>query len=480
MNKLLIIISSILLVSCSSVDSEKKQAIRMKSLADKENESKKYFQQYNNTLTLDRAIQLSVERNLTLKTKTIEQEIAKLDRKIAFGNFLPKVSLGYSYTMLNDKILGEAKDAGLTGLPFNINLPFNIGLETRLVDKNLSLFSVNAQMPIFVPATWFLYSARQKGENISSLTRNLTEKMIKLQTIGQYHYILALESEKEYLKQELESAKEFNKSAKIALEAEAILPWEYEGTEQIVQMREYALKQNARDLQSAKMSLMNNLDMYPLLDFQLEKPQYNEDVKMPTLEETIYESLKNSELIQIREGAEDISKDVTKIAISNFLPKIVLTGGYFNTSNAALTDPDFFMGTLGGMFSIFNGFQNVNEYKKARKNQEIAFIKREEEIMKVIFETVNAYNSLESSREERDIALKNFAVSTGRFNQKKLEKETDSIDNWEYIQGVAEYEKALSLKEKAEYKYRVSLATLNMLTGKDIFAKGEKKDEKTK
>lgn len=475
MNKLLIIISSILLVSCSSVDSEKKQALRMKSLADKENESKKYFQQYNNTLTLDRAIQLSVERNLTLKTKTIEQEIAKLDRKIAFGNFLPKVSLGYSYTMLNDKIMGETKD---TALP--IPLPISLGLETRLVDKNLSLFSVNAQMPIFVPATWFLYSARQKGENISSLTRDLTEKMIKLQTIGQYHYILALESEKEYLKQELESAKEFNRSAKIALEAEAILPWEYEGTEQIVQMREFALKQNARDLQSAKMSLMNNLDMYPLLDFQLEKPQYNEDVKMPTLEETIYEALKNSELIQIREGAEDISKDVTKIAISNFLPKIILTGGYFNTSNAALSDPDFFMGTLGGMFSIFNGFQNVYEYKKARKNQEIAFIKREEEIMKVIFETVNAYNNLESSREERDIALKNFAVSTGRFNQKKLEKETDSIDNWEYIQGVAEFEKALSLKEKAEYKYRVSLATLNMLTGKDIFAKGEKKDEKTK
>ena len=475
MNKLLIIISSILLVSCSSVDSEKKQALRMKSLADKENESKKYFQQYNNTLTLDRAIQLSVERNLTLKTKTIEQEIAKLDRKIAFGNFLPKVSLGYSYTMLNDKIMGETKD---TALP--IPLPISLGLETRLVDKNLSLFSVNAQMPIFVPATWFLYSARQKGENISSLTRDLTEKMIKLQTIGQYHYILALESEKEYLKQELESAKEFNRSAKIALEAEAILPWEYEGTEQIVQMREFALKQNSRDLQSAKMSLMNNLDMYPLLDFQLEKPQYNEDVKMPTLEETIYEALKNSELIQIREGAEDISKDVTKIAISNFLPKIVLTGGYFNTSNAALSDPDFFMGTLGGMFSIFNGFQNVYEYKKARKNQEIAFIKREEEIMKVIFETVNAYNSLESSKEERDIALKNFAVNTGRFNQKKLEKETDSIDNWEYIQGVAEYEKALSLKEKAEYKYRVSLATLNMLTRKDIFAKGEKKDEKTK
>lgn len=478
MKRFIIIFSSILLVSCSSLDNEKKQQIRMKSLADKESESKLYLQQYNNKLSLDRAIQLSVDRNLTLKTKAIEQEIAKLDKRIAFGNFLPKISLGYSYTMLNDKIRGEARDTFLDDLP--IQLPFNIGLETRLIDKNLSLFNVNAQMPIFVPATWFLYSARQKGEDISNLTRDLTEKMIKLQTIGQYYYILALESEQEHLKKELESAKEFNKNAKIALEVEAILPWEYEGSEQIVQMKEYALKQNARDLQMAKISLMNNLDMYPLLDFQLEKPNYKNEETIPQLEEVIYEALKNSELIQIRENAEDVSKNITKIAISNFLPKIIISGGYFNTSNSTLTDPDFFMGTLGGMFSIFNGFQNINEYKKARKNQEIAFIKREQEIMKVIYQTVNAYNSLESSKEERDIAIKNFEVNTGRFNQKKLEKETDSIDNWEYLKSVAEYEKALSLKEKTEYKYRVSLATLNMLIGKDIFAKGENKNEKNK
>lgn len=478
MKKFIIIFSSILLVSCSSLTNKKKQELRMKSLADKEKESKLYFQQYNNKLTLDRAIQLSVERNLTLKTKAIEQEIAKLDKRIAFGNFLPKISLGYSYTMLNDKIKGEARDTFLDDLPFQ--LPFNIGLETRLIDKNLSLFNVNAQMPIFVPATWFLYSARQKGEDISILTKELTEKMIKLQTIGQYYYILALESEQEYLKKELESAKEFNKNAKIALDVEAILPWEYEGSEQIVQMKEYALKQNTRDLQMAKISLMNNLDMYPLLDFQLEKPSYKEEEKLPPLEEVIYESLKNNELIQIRENAENISKDVTKIAISNFLPKIIISGGYFNTSNSTLTDPDFFMGTLGGMFSIFNGFQNINEYKKARKNQEIAFIKKEQEIMKVIYETINAYNSLESSKEEKEIALKNFEVNTGRFNQKKLEKETDSIDNWEYIKSIAEYEKALSLKEKTEYKYRVSLATLNILIGKDIFAKGENKNEKIK
>mgnify|MGYP001287681791 FL=1 len=301
--------------------------------------------------------------------------------------------------------------------------------------------------------------------------------MIKLQTIGEYYYILALESEREYLSKELASAQELNKNAKVALETESILKWEYEGTEQMVKMKEHALKQNERDLQNAKISLMNNLDLYPFLDIHLEKPTpFIED--NISMEEAVYESLKNSDFIKIRDTATDMNGDAVKIAITNFLPRIVLTGGYINTSNEALADPDFFMGTLGGFFSIFNGFQNINEYKKARKNQEIAFIKKEQEIMKVIFETVNAYNVLESSKEERDIASKNYIVNKGRFEQKKAEKEVGAIDNWEYIKALADYEQALSIKEKAEYKYQISLSSLNMLMGKSIFTKGEKVYEK--
>lgn len=472
MKNLILVVYSILIAGCSTLNTSDKNTKLFDDLSLKEKESKEYIKQYNNTLTLEAALKISVDRNLDLKVKSIEEEIAKLDKRIAFGNFLPKISLGYSYTMLNSKVMGEALDTGIPALP-----GFPATLEGRLLDKSFSFFNVNAQMPIFVPSTWFLYSARQKGENISALTRDLTEKMIKLQTIGEYYYILALESEREYLSKELASAQELNKNAKVALETESILKWEYEGTEQMVKMKEYALKQNERDLQSAKISLMNNLDLYPFLDIHLEKPTpFIED--NISMEEAVYESLKNSDFIKIRDTAVDMNEDAVKIAITNFLPRIVLTGGYINTSNEALADPDFFMGTLGGFFSIFNGFQNINEYKKARKNQEIAFIKKEQEIMKVIFETVNAYNVLESSREERDIASKNYIVNKGRFEQKKAEKEVGAIDNWEYIKALADYEQALSIKEKAEYKYQISLSSLNMLMGKSIFTKGEKVYEK--
>ena len=472
MKNLILIVYSILIAGCSAINASDKNAELFDNLSLKEKESKEYIKQYNNILTLERALKISVDRNLDLKVKIIEEEIAKLDKRIAFGNFLPKISLGYSYTMLNSKVMGEALDTGISTMS-----GFPAALEGRLLDKSFSFFNVNVQIPIFVPSTWFLYSARQKGENISVLTRELTEKMIKLQTIGEYYYILALESEREYLSKELASAQELNKNAKVALETESILKWEYEGTEQMIKMKEHALKQNERDLQSAKISLMNNLNLYPFLDIQLQKPSPFTENNI-SMEEAVYESLKNSDFIKIRDTAVDMNEDAVKIAVTNFLPKIILTGGYINTNNEALADPDFFMGTLGGFFSIFNGFQNVNEYKKARKNQEIAFIRKEQEIMKVIFETVNAYNMLESSKEERDIASKNYIVNKGRFEQKKAEKEVGAIDNWEYIKALADYEQALSIKEKTEYKHQISLSSLNMLMGKSIFTKGEKIYEK--
>ena len=89
MKKLVLIIYSILIAGCSSLNTSDKNTKLFDDLSLKENESKEYIKQYNNTLTLDTALKISVERNLDLKTKAIEEEIAKLDKRIAFGNFLP-------------------------------------------------------------------------------------------------------------------------------------------------------------------------------------------------------------------------------------------------------------------------------------------------------------------------------------------------------------------------------------------------------
>ena len=196
------------------------------------------------------------------------------------------------------------------------------------------------------------------------------------------------------------------------------------------------------------------------------------------METAIYEALKNNNLIEIRENVAGIQKDITRIAITNFLPKIVLTGGYINTNAQMLVNNNFLMGTLGGLFTIFNGFQNVNEYRKAREMQKIAFIKREQEIMRVIVETTNAYNQYKSASEDMKIAMGNYEATLGMFNQKKLEKETGAIDDLGYLQALSEYEKSFSLKEKASFQYNVSKAVLDMLMEKSIFKDSDKNDKK--
>ena len=485
MKKLLLLITAVLLVGCSSKDIKKE---REDILLNKEKITTEILKP-NNTLTLDKAIDISVNRNLDVKTKEMEYEIAKLDKRIAFGNFLPRLSLTYSRTMLDDNLKAKALDTGLENLPKSVaTLPLppallaGIGgaipssLEARVMDKDFSLLTVNAQLPIFVPSTWFLYDARSKGQNISLLTKDLTVKMIKLQTIGKYYYVLALESEKEYLEKDVEATEQLKHNAKLGLETGSILEWEYKRVEVLNEVKKHALKENERELKTAKISLMNTLDLYPFSDVTLLKPNYVDSGDL-TLDTAIYEALKNSDLISIREEAQGVSKDVTRIAISNFLPKIILTGGYVNTDASVLVNDNFFMGTLGGLFSIFNGFKDVNEYKKARVKEKIAYVKKEQEITKVILETVNAYNQYSSAKEEMDIAVNNFNAMEGMLHQKELERKTGFIDDWEYIQALADFEKALSLKEKASFKYRVARATLDMLMEKSIFTKGDKNNE---
>lgn len=459
------LIGILLLYGCSNV--EEGENPRYLEFQNRESTDRAYLQG-KEMLTLDEALQIGLDRNLDLKTKEIEKEIARLDKNIAFGNFLPKISLTYSETLLNKKLKAQALD---TNLP--LQLPMT--LETRVVDKSFSVLGINASLPIFVPSTWFLYSARQKGENIAGLTKELTEKMIKLKIISQYYYILALESERSFLEEEVSYSEILKKNSELALKTGSILEWENKGVEALADMKSYALAQNKRDLELAKIDFLNTLNLYPFLNIELVKPVPIQDENI-SLDTAIYEALKNSDLISIQEQVEGVSKDLSRIAISNFLPKIVLSGGYVSTDVEVLKDNNFFMGTLGGMFSIFNGFQNVNEYIKARETQKVAYIKKEQEILKVIFETASAYNQLIASREEKEIAQKNYEAMKGMLEEKRLAKETGIIDDWEYVKASSEYEKALSLREKSEFKYQISLAVLNMLMEKDIF-KGDENNE---
>ena len=276
---------------------------------------------------------------------------------------------------------------------------------------------------------------------------------------------MALTSEKIVLEKEYAYAQKLNKNAKLALKTGSILKWQEEETELLVQQKENALKNNGRDLKIAKMNLMNDMGLDPNVEFRFVIPEDTE-YKLPPLEDVVYDALVNSELIKINHNLVGISKDKIKIAMSSFLPQISLNAGLVGTGISYLNPQNILFGAINGFLSLFNGFKDVNEYKKAKLQSEAAYLQREDVIMNTIISAVNSYNNVEKSIEDKKLADLNYSVAEKKFKQKKLEVEVGSATDTELLKAMSELEKAESIKQKAEYKYSVSVETLKMLIEK--------------
>ena len=478
--KILALFFSFLLIGCSN-NQEKKPEEKIATLTGKD-----YLKQYGSSISLEEAIQIARERNLDIKTKRLEREVASLDRKIAFGNFLPSINVMGGYTKLDNQVdIGMDTSSlknGLAGALGSIDprLGQVVGgalgkipntLSTRLIDESFYTYGVGVQMPVFVPSTWFLYSARKKGEKISELAENLTDKMIQLQIMGEYFYILALQSERDYLVNQLNSAKEIEKKARISLKVQGILPWELDKAKTLVKARELSLNNNERDLKIAKMNLMKSLNLNPLDDIVIEDVSITQK-EIPTLEDCIYEAISQNEILKISDTASGVSSDIKKIAISNFLPKVILGGGYIENNNDIFLDSSVGFGNISGVLSIFNGFKNINEYKKAIRRENISQMKVEKEFLTVIIETSRAYNNVEKARELCEIADLNYKAESGRIKQKSSEKKVGMIGEDEYLSSLSSYDEAFSMKKKADFQYQMALGALSIAMGKNPFVKG--------
>ena len=478
--KILALFFSFLLIGCSN-NQEKKPEEKIATLTGKD-----YLKQYGSSISLEEAIQIARERNLDIKTKRLEREVASLDRKIAFGNFLPSINVMGGYIKLDNQVdIGMDTSSlknGLAGALGSIDprLGQVVGgalgkipntLSTRLIDESFYTYGVGVQMPVFVPSTWFLYSARKKGEKISELAENLTDKMIQLQIMGEYFYILALQSERDYLVNQLNSAKEIEKKARISLKVQGILPWELDKAKTLVKARELSLNNNERDLKIAKMNLMKSLNLNPLDDIVIEDISITQK-EIPTLEDCIYEAISQNEILKISDTASGVSSDIKKIAISNFLPKVILGGGYIENNNDIFLDSSVGFGNISGVLSIFNGFKNINEYKKAVRRENISQMKVEKEFLTVIIETSRAYNNVEKARELCEIADLNYKAESGRIKQKNSEKKVGMIGEDEYLSSLSSYDEAFSMKKKADFQYQMALGALSIAMGKNPFVKG--------
>ncbi|MGC8847069.1 MAG: TolC family protein, partial [Candidatus Hydrogenedens sp.] len=350
-------------------------------------------------LTLDECIQIALQNNAQVKISEIEQKIAKLEKNISFSNFLPQINAEFQVVNYDRKPV------------------VNLGpLSTAMQDQTIRMDTVQLQMPIFAPATWFLYDLRNKGVNISNLVKDYTCQMIALQTTALYFQILALENMKDSLQLQLDNADKLTEQINAFYEEGMITQSQKEQVYLLKQSRERDLKQCQQEIETVKAQFNTVLGISPLQKIKLSKQV---DIPLPAnnTEELIYTALKNHPRVLIEDRKVEISEDEIRLAITNFLP---LIGGFSQwqyTSNSYTMYSQSVLSGLQGVLTLFNGFANIQQYRIAREKREKAFLEREDTSLALMSGVIRAKANWEKAKEDLKLAEQAYIYYKEKFRE---------------------------------------------------------------
>jgi outer membrane protein TolC len=398
-------------------------------------------------LNLDDCIAIAMEHNLDTRTAAIEKRIAKLQRRIAFANFLPVVNLDYSHYEFDPEISLSLSDD-----------------ETVRLDNAKSLLW-NASVSVFNPATWFLYGMYTRGEEIADQVVLYTRQMTALQVTVLYFQCLTLEQAERSLATDVEAAEALHVEI-AALEREGLVSgWQADQADVYARARQAELARTRRVHRQTLSSLLAAMGLSPLTEITLAQQT---PFKSPqgSMEDLILEAMLNHPSLHIADRQIAIEKDQVKMAISNFLPVLGAFAYHPDSLDSSLAPSNQWIYGLAGTMTLFNGFANINEYKAARERREESFIAREQTALTLMLEIIRAQQNLETATDQLDLAERSMAVASRRYTEMIEKWQEGLIGSADLLQEAAGQAKSQMQVLAARFQHQVAAATLLNVMGK--------------
>ncbi|MGA1796243.1 MAG: TolC family protein [bacterium] len=401
-------------------------------------------------LSLDDCIRIALRNNLQGRTAEIRARVRKLERRIAFAHFLPTLQLKGDYTAWDHQPKIRVSE----------------GVYHAMHDTQISTFAMEAQMPVFAPATWYLYAMHKRGEEIGGLLLEYTRQMITLQVTALYYQCLALQETEDALKSRVAAAEALQEQMNAYNHEGMVSEWQVKQVEALVLARRMALNHTGRSIRQAKADLLGAMGLSPLADIRL---LAKTPLKAPdnSLGELVLQALLHNPQMHIADRAVEIQKDQARIAITNFLPRLVGFAGFTHTSDSFVFDPDYWMSGLAGVLTVFNGFANIHEYKAAREREREAMVQREEACLAVMLQVIKADLNCENAQEALALAEKSLTVAEGRLSEIEAQCQEGMVDASERLSAIAEFEAAATDVTNMRFQEQVCIATLWNVLGKN-------------
>ena len=396
---------------------------------------------------LNDCVEIALANNLNIRSSEIRQRIAKLERKVAFSNFLPAVNLDYQYTRWDKQ---PKVKFGLTAVAMH--------------DQRIREITWQIQMNIFDPSTWFLYAMHQRGEEIAELVTKYTKQLTVLEVTINYYHCLSLKQIEHALQSQLNAAIALEKEIRAFYEEGMVTQWQAEQAKVLVMDKETTLSSVQYAIKQAEADLLVSMGLSPLASISLDIEQPLEVPDRP-LEDLIADALILSPQLHIADRNIAIEKEKVKIALAGFLPRLVGFANRTHSSDSFLLYDNFWTYGMAGTMSVFNGFATINEYKAAKERQKDAFIEREQQTLVLMLEVAKAYLNLEDAKRQSLLSQKVFDASSMHLTEVQEKWYEGLIDSSQMLEVLAEKEISQMDLMNSRFQLQVSIATLYNVMG---------------
>ena len=399
-------------------------------------------------LTLDDCVRIALERNLQARSAEISQRLATLDRKVAFSNFLPVVEYQWQRSGTDRPGMRRAGGAYM-----------------QTSDKYVTTNTIAVQQQIFLPQTWFLYFARQKGEDISQLLLERTRQQITLQVAALYYANLSLVRTRPALEASVAEAEALLTELR-ALEAEDLVTaTQRQDVETLVLARRASLDEHGREEQRLRASLLETMGLSPFAHMELAECAPFVAVRQPAIEEQVLRALMQRPEMRVADRAISIRKDQVKIALAEFLPKLVGFGGFTHTSDSFVKSAEIWSVGAQGVMTVFNGFQNIYEYRAAREREQDAFIQRERSCLMIMDEVLRARLHVQRATDQLNVARSALAAADSNMREVDARWKEGFVQTSDRLQALTRRDESRGAAHVAEFQYQVAVATLYDVLG---------------
>ena len=393
------------------------------------------------TYDMQSCIKIALENNLDIKIAEIKGRVAGLDRKIAFGSFLPHIDVNFTHT----------EDSKL-------QLRSAFGSYFALSDQEATVTVIEGQLSILKPETWFIYSAYKKGEDIEKLLGLRVKQAIRLQVTALYLACLTAESNTAALKASVEQAGALYREMKDLYKEGLILKSDVQKTEVFLMMQQNSLSEMERQKTYAKSQLLEAMGLSPLSEINLGKAP-SVTIEKKELDDMILTALLNRPELKIADRNVAVRSDALKMAISAFIPRITIIGNLTDNRDSYLKYHDILTYGVSGILTVFDGFANIYQYKEAKEENARVMIEREQACLKIMLEVINARQTLEREDENRKLMRLELEASESRLNEVTSLWKEGIVTSSDKLQAVSNNALAKANMAIADYRYQVAAAT---------------------